>query len=211
MTVRVLLVDQPGPARKVARLLADEASLEIVEQVASVAEALVAVDRRAADVALLAPQLPDGDGLALCRELRLRSPDLRCLLLTPHADDETLFAAIMAGASGLAPRGGTGLVQALRIVGAGGSLLDQRTTTALLRRLRREREAGDPLSRLTGEERAVLDLIAEGMSNRQIAAALHLGGKDVKTHVSRLMGKLGLQRRTQLADHAVRLRAGEAV
>lgn len=208
MTVRVLLVDDPGPAREVADLLAEETGFEVVEQATSVAEALVAVAGQAADVALLAARLPDGDGFALCRELRVQAPELRCLVLTSRADDDTLFDAIMAGAAGLAPRGGTDLVEALRIVGSGGSLLNQRATAALLARLRHERASGDPLARLTTEERAVLALIGDGLTNREIAAALRLAHKAVKSHVSHLMGKLGRQRRTQLIEVATRLPSG---
>jgi DNA-binding NarL/FixJ family response regulator len=211
MTVRVLLVDDPVNAREVAGLLANAEGVELVRQAASGADALVAVAGLAADVALLACRLPDGDGLALCRQLRLKAPNLRCLLLTSHAyDDDNLFDAIMAGASGFAHRSGADLVRAVRIVGTGGSLLDQRSTTALLDRLRREREAGDPVAQLTGEERAVLALIADGRPNRHIAGLLGIDAKDVKAHVSHLMGKLGVQRRTQLADLADRLRRNEA-
>jgi DNA-binding NarL/FixJ family response regulator len=211
MTVRVLLVDDPVRAREVAGLLTDAGDIEIVYQAASGAEALLAVARQAADVALLACLLPDGDGLTLCRQLRLKAPNLRCLLLTSHAyDDDNLFDAIMAGASGFVHRGRADLVRAVRIVGTGGSLLDQRSTTALLDRLRREHEAVDPLARLTGEERAVLALIADGRPNRHIAGLLGIEAKDVKTHVSHLMGKLGVQRRTQLAGLAHRLRRNEA-
>lgn len=210
MTVRVLLVDEPRPGREVVEFLADEANLEVVEQAASVAEALVAVARQAADVALLAAQLPDGDGFALCRELRVQAPELRCLLLTSRSDDDTLFDAIMAGAAGLAPRGGTDLVQALRVVGSGGSLLDQRTTAVLLDRLRRERREADPLAQLSPSEREVLDLIGAGLPNRRIAARLGVADKVVKHHVALLMGKLHLHRRTQLVEFAAALRARKA-
>jgi two-component system, NarL family, response regulator DevR len=209
MNVRVLLVDDPVAAREVTGLLADAAGLEIVQQAASAAEALVAVTRQAADVALLAWRLPDGDGLGLCRQLRVRAPGVRCLLLVSHAyDDDNLFDAIMAGASGLVHRGGDDLVRAVRIVGTGGSMLDQRSTAALLDRLRREPPAGDPQAALTGEERAVLALIADGRPNRHIAGLLGIEAKDVKAHVSRLMGKLGVQRRTQLAARLRRDWAG---
>jgi two-component system, NarL family, response regulator DevR len=209
MTVRVLLVGDPVPAREVAGLLADAASLEIVQQAASAAEALVAVARQPEDVALLAWRLRDGDGLGLCRQLRVRAPGLRCLLATSQSyDDDNLFDAIMAGASGLVHRGGADLVRAVRIVGTGGSLLDQRSTAALLDRLRRERAAGNPSAALTGEERAVLALIADGWPNRHIAGLLGIEAKDVKTHVSHLMGKLGVQRRTQLATRLRRDQAG---
>ncbi|MGH3876327.1 MAG: response regulator [Actinophytocola sp.] len=205
MTVRVLLVDAPEPARAVAERLADEASLEVVEQAGSVAEALDSVSRHAADVALLATRLPDGNGLELCRELRSQAPGLRCLLLTSRADDDTLFDAIMAGAAGVAPRYGADLAESLRLAASGGPVLDRRTTFALLGRLRRERETRDPLAGLTYQERAVLGLIGEGLSNRRIAAALRIADKVVKTHVSHLMGKLGLSRRTQLVEFAARL------
>lgn len=207
MTVRVLLVDDPGPAREVAGLLAVEDGVEMAASAASAAEALTALDRWPVDVVLLAASLPDGDGLALCRELRTRAPDLRCLLLTVSADENALFDAVLAGASGLADRRGAGLLEAVRIVGSGGSLLDQRTTATLLERLRRERDTRDPLAQLTAREREVLDLIGEGLPNRQISVALRLADKVVKSHVSHLMGKLGLQRRTQLVELAARLRA----
>lgn len=207
MTVRVLLVDDPGPAREVAELLAAQDGVEVVGSAASAAEARTAVDRRPVDVALLATTLPDVDGLALCRELRTRAPELRCLLLTVRADDDALFDAVVAGASGLADRRGADLLEAVRIVGSGGSLLDDRTTAALLARLRRQRDTHDPLGRLTAQERAVLDLIGEGLPNRQISVALRLADKVVKGHVSHLLGKLGLQRRTQLVELAARLRA----
>jgi DNA-binding NarL/FixJ family response regulator len=207
VTVRVLLVDDPGPAREVAGLLAAQDGVEVVGSAASAAEARTAVDRRPVDVALLATTLPDVDGLALCRELRTRAPELRCLLLTVRADDDALFDAVVAGASGLADRRGADLLEAVRIVGSGGSLLDDRTTAALLARLRRQRDTDDPLGRLTAQERAVLDLIGEGLPNRQISVALQLADKVVKGHVSHLLGKLGLQRRTQLVELAARLRA----
>jgi DNA-binding NarL/FixJ family response regulator len=218
VTVRVLLVVGPEPARReVAALLTREDSVEIVEQAASVAEALAAVTRQGADVALLAARLPDGDGLALCRELRARLPDLRCLVLTGGAEDATdsgddaLFDAIMAGASGFAPRHGTDLVDAVRTVGSGGSLLDQRATATLLARLRRERQNRNPMDLLAPQERAVLHLIGAGFANRQIAAALLIADKVVKTHVSHLMGKFGLHRRTQLVELATKLRAARGL
>jgi DNA-binding NarL/FixJ family response regulator len=212
VTVRVLLVDGPEPARReVAALLAQEESVEIVEQAASVAEALATATPQDADVALLAARLPDGDGLQLCRELRTQRPGLRCLVLTngtgpgENADD-SLFDAIMAGASGLAPRHGADLARAVRVVGSGGSPLDRRATATLLARLRRERETHDPIDLLAPQERAVLDLIGAGVANRQIAASLLIADKAVKTHVSHLLGKLGLQRRAQLVEQAAKLR-----
>jgi DNA-binding NarL/FixJ family response regulator len=212
VTVRVLLVDGAEPARReVAALLTRAESVEIVEQAASVAEALAAVTRQDADVAVLAAGLPDGDGLELCRELRTQLPDLRCLVLTSRTDEDSLFDAIMAGASGLAPRHGGDLAHAVRVVGSGGSLLDQRTTATLLARLRRERQHRNPLDLLTPQERVVLHLIGAGFANRQISAALLIADKVVKSHVSHLMGKLGLQRRTQLVELAAKLRAARGV
>ncbi|WP_158894870.1 response regulator transcription factor [Amycolatopsis anabasis] len=209
MTTRVFLVDDHEIVRRgLADLLGDEDDLEIAGEAASVAEALTRIPAARADVAVLDVRLPDGNGVELCRDLISRLPGLRCLMLTSYADDEALFNAIMAGASGFVLKQvlGSDLVAAVRTVGEGGSLLDSRTTAALLSRIRREREHRDPVSALSEQERAVFDLIGEGLTNREIADRLFLAEKTVKNYVSRLLGKLGMQRRTQAAVLATEMR-----
>jgi two-component system, NarL family, response regulator DevR len=143
------------------------------------------------------------------REIRSCRPEIQCLILTSFSDDEALFQAIMAGAAGylLKQINGTDLVDAVRRVAAGQSLLDPAVTARVLDRLRAGPETDERLARLTDQERRILDLIAEGLTNRQIAEQVHLAEKTVKNYVSNLLTKLGLQRRTQAAVYAARLRA----
>ncbi|HEU5469296.1 MAG TPA: response regulator transcription factor [Actinophytocola sp.] len=206
--VRVFLVDDHEVVRRgLTDLLEFEPDLEVVGEADSVAEALVRIPQTPADVAVLDVRLGDGNGVELCRELRSTMPELNCLMLTSYADDEALFDAIMAGASGFVLKRvlGTDLVNALRTVGAGGSLLDPRTTTALMNRIRRERATHDPLADLTEQEHTVFDLIGEGLTNRQIGERMCLAEKTVKNYVSHLLAKLELQRRTQVAVLATQL------
>ena len=212
VTIRIFLVDDHEIVRRgLADLIEDEADLEVVGEASSVAEALARVPKSGADVAVLDVRMPDGNGVELCRELRSQLPDLNCLMLTSYADDEALFDAIMAGASGFVLKQvlGNDLVNAVRTVGMGGSLLDPRTTAALLSRIRRKREENDPLSSLSDQERVVLDLVGEGLTNRQISERMFLAEKTVKNYVSHLLAKLGMQRRTQAAVLAAELRSRE--
>ncbi|GAA1341076.1 response regulator transcription factor [Saccharothrix algeriensis] len=209
MVARVFLVDDHEVVRVgVRELLNDDGGLEVVGEAGSVAEALALVPVSGAEVAVLDVRLPDGNGIELCRELRSRMPELKCLMLTSFTDDEALFDAVMAGASGFVLKRilGHDLQNAVRTVAAGESLLDARSTSALLSRIRREREQGDPTRSLTEQERAVLDHIGEGLTNRQIAERMFLAEKTVKNYVSHLLAKLGLERRTQAAVLATRLR-----
>jgi two-component system response regulator DevR len=209
VTIRIFLVDDHEIVRRgISDLFEDEPDFEVVGEAGSVGEAMARVSGISANVAVLDVRLPDGSGVELCRELRSRYPDLNCLMLTSYADDEALFDAIMAGASGFVLKQvlGTDLIKAVRTVGEGGSLLDPRTTAALLQRIRREREKGDPLASLTEQERAVFELIGEGLTNRQIGERLFLAEKTVKNYVSHLLAKLGMQRRTQAAVLAADLR-----
>jgi len=153
-------------------------------------------------------RLPDGDGVSVCRELRSRQPELRCLMLTSFADDDALFDAIMAGASGyvLKQIRGTDLVGAVRTVASGQSLLDPRTTAQVLDRMRAAAEKKGPVSMLSEQERTVLALIGEGLTNREIGERMFLAEKTVKNYVSHLLAKLGMQRRTQAAILATELR-----
>ena len=157
------------------------------------------------DVAVLDVRLPDGDGIEVCREIRSKHPEIQCLMLTSFADDEALFSAIMAGAAGylLKQVKGTDLVGGIRRVGAGESLLDPALTQKVLERLRTPED--DELAGLTAQERRILDLIAEGLTNRQIGERMYLAEKTVKNYVSNLLSKLGMSRRTEAAVFAARL------
>jgi len=210
MTTRIFLVDDHEIVRRgLFDLLGGVEDFVVVGEAASVGEALAAVPQSNADVAVLDVRLPDGNGVELCRELRSMLPDLRCLMLTSYADDEALLDAIMAGASGFVLKQilGTDLVAAVRTVGRGGSLLDSRATESLMQRIRSDRTA-DPLAELSDQERAVFDLIGEGLTNREIGARLFLAEKTVKNYVTRLLSKLGMQRRTQAAVLATEIRSG---
>ncbi|WP_086824045.1 response regulator transcription factor [Allokutzneria sp. NRRL B-24872] len=209
MTTKVFLVDDHEIVRRgIADLLETEPGFEVVGEASSVAEALARIPACSPDVAVLDVRLPDGDGIQLCRELRSRLPELNCLMLTSFGDDEALFNAIMAGASGYVLKQvlGTDLVTAIGTVAAGQSLLDARATTALLNRIRREQETVDPLRELSEQERTVLELIGEGLTNREIAGRMYLAEKTVKNYVSHLLAKLGMSRRTQVAVLATELR-----
>jgi two-component system response regulator DevR len=207
--VRVFLLDDHEVVRRgVADLLEAEPDLSVVGEASTAAEALARVPAVRPDVAVLDVRLPDGDGVTVCRELRSRMPDLRCLMLTSFADDDALFDAIMAGASGyvLKQIRGTDLVGAVRTVASGQSLLDPRTTAQVLERMRAAAEDKGPVARLSEQERTVLALIGEGLTNREIGKRMFLAEKTVKNYVSHLLAKLGMQRRTQAAVLATELR-----
>jgi DNA-binding NarL/FixJ family response regulator len=207
MTVRVFLLDDHEVVRRgVRELLESEADLEIVGEAGTAEEALRRISATHPDVAVLDVRLPDGDGVEVCREIRSAHPETACLMLTSFADDEALFSAIMAGAAGyvLKQVRGTDLIDGVRRVGRGESLLDPSLTSRVLERLRQP-PAPDELAGLTDQERKVLDLIAEGMTNRQIGEQLFLAEKTVKNYVSNLLAKLGMSRRTEAAAFAARL------
>ncbi len=212
--VRVFLLDDHEVVRQgVTAMLETQPDLTVVGEAASAAEALARVPALKPDVAVLDVRLPDGDGVQVCRQLRAQLPGLACLMLTSFADDEALFESVMAGAAGyvLKELRGGDLVPATRRVAAGGSLLDPTATHQLLSRLRgNNNSTHDPLHRLTDQERKVLELIGQGMTNRQIGAQLYLAEKTVKNYVSSLLAKLGMQRRTQAAVLATELRRGPA-
>jgi DNA-binding NarL/FixJ family response regulator len=210
VSIRIFLVDDHEIVRRgVADLFEDEQDLEIVGEAATVTEALARIPTVQVDVAVLDVRMPDGNGVELCRDLRSQKPELRCLILTSYSDDEALLNAIMAGASGFVLKQvlGNDLISAVRRVGAGESLLDAKTTEALMKRIRQGKDSdGGPLAGLTDQERAVFDLIGEGLTNRQIASRLFLAEKTVKNYVSHLLAKLGMQRRTQAAVLAAELK-----
>ncbi|MER6668083.1 response regulator transcription factor [Amycolatopsis japonica] len=202
MVTKVFLVDDHEIVRRgLSDLLGSEPDIEISGEAASVSEALTRIPATETDIAVLDVRLPDGTGIELCRELLSTRTDLRCLMLTSYADDEALLTAIMAGASGFVLKQvlGNDLVSAIRTIADGGSLLDSRTTAALMNRIRREHDRDDPIAGLSEQERAVFELIGEGLTNREIGERLFLAEKTIKNYVSRILGKLGIQRRTQAA------------
>ncbi|MFC5054368.1 response regulator transcription factor [Saccharothrix xinjiangensis] len=206
MPVRVLLVDDHEVVRRGLReLLEDEDDISVVAEAGGVAEALVRASAARPDVAVVDVRLPDGGGVELCRGLRALPGGPRCLVLTAFDDEEALVGAIMAGASGylLKQVRGQDLVHAVREVAAGRSLLDPRTTARVLDRMRRPVEV-DVLDALTEQERRVLELIGEGLTNRQIAERLFLAEKTVKNYVTAVLSKLGMERRTQAAAWVAR-------
>ena len=206
--IRVFLVDDHEVVRRgVRELLEAEPDLLVVGEAGGMQEALTRVPAARPDVAVLDVRLPDGDGVRLCRELRDTVPSLACLMLTSFADDEALLDAVLAGASGYVLKDvrGNALVAGIRTVAAGGSLLDSRAASLVLARLR-EPARVDPLASLSEQERKVLALIGEGLTNREIATRLFLAEKTVKNYVSNVLAKLGLQRRTQVAVLATELR-----
>jgi DNA-binding NarL/FixJ family response regulator len=210
--IKVFLLDDHEVVRRgVAALLEAEPDIEVVGEAGTAAQAVARVPALRPDVAVLDVRLPDGDGVTVCRELRSRLPELACLMLTSFADEEALFDAVMAGASGyvLKQIHGSDLVGAVRTVASGQSLLDPRSTAQILRRLR-ERPRKDPLAALTGQERKILDLIGDGLTNRQIGERLFLAEKTVKNYVSSVFTKLDMRRRTQAATFITRLKADES-
>jgi two-component system response regulator DevR len=199
-----LLDDHEVVRRGVKDLLESDGDIVVIGEGATASEALARVPALRPQVAVLDVRLPDGDGVSVCRELRSRMPELACLMLTSFADDDALYAAILAGASGyvLKQIKGSDLVNAVRTVAAGGSLLDAKASARVMQRMRddaAERERADPFAALTDQERRILDLIGEGLTNRQIGERMFLAEKTVKNYVSSLLAKLGLERRTQVA------------
>ena len=205
MNAHILLVDDE---RHIRRAVSEELVAEgySVESAGTGEEAVRLMDRILPDLVILDLGLPGMSGLDVCREVRSRHPEVRCIMLTSFADDEALFAAIMAGASGyvLKQVRGSDLIDAIRRVGRGDSLIDPALTGRLLERLRSKPEE-DELAGLSDQERKILDLIAEGYTNRQIAESIFLAEKTVKNYVSNLLAKLGMSRRTEAAAYAARL------
>jgi two-component system response regulator DevR len=206
--IRVFILDDHELVRRgLTDLLTATDDLIIVGEAATAGDALHRIPAAAPDVALLDARLPDGSGIDVCREIRSTQENVRCLILTSYDDDEALFAAVMAGASGylLKQIGGNNLVDGIRQVAAGRSLLDPAVTEKLLDRLRNPVEPDPVAESLTAREREILDLIADGCTNRQIGERLFLAEKTVKNYVSALLTKLGMQRRTQAAVYGATL------
>ncbi len=210
--IRVFLLDDHEVVRRgVHELLSGEDDIEVVGEAGTADHALARIPAVRPDVAVLDVRLPDGSGVEVCREIRSRDESVKCLMLTSFADDEALFEAIMAGASGYVLKAirGHELLDAVRDVAAGKSLLDPVATARVLERLRDggTARADDRLAHLTEQERRILDLIGEGLTNRQIGEELHLAEKTIKNYVSNLLAKLGMQRRSQAAAYVARMQA----
>ncbi len=206
--IRVFLLDDHEVVRRgLAELLQNEGDIEVVGESGSAPEAARRIPALRPDVAILDARLPDGNGIDVCRDVRAVDPGIKGLILTSYEDDEALFAAIMAGASGyvLKQIRGTDLVDAVRRVAAGQSLLDPAVTARVLERIRTGIEEPRELKLLTEQERRILEYVAEGLTNREIAAKMFLADKTVKNYVSSVLAKLGLERRTQAAVLATRL------
>ena len=205
--IRVFLLDDHEVVRRGVRdMLEAEPDIQVIGEAGTAQSALARIPALRPDVAVLDVRLPDGDGVSVCRDIRSRMPEVACLMLTSFTDDEALFDAIMAGAAGFVLKQirGTDLVGAVRTVACGQSLLDPQAASQLMARLRQPAKA-DPLAALTGQERRILELIGEGLTNRQIGERLFLAEKTVKNYTSALFAKLGMERRTQAAAYAARV------
>jgi DNA-binding NarL/FixJ family response regulator len=206
--IRVFLLDDHEVVRRgLADLLQVDGDIEVVGESASAVEAAARIPALRPDVAVLDARLPDGNGIDVCRDVRAIDPSIKGLILTSYEDDEALFAAIMAGAAGyvLKQIRGTDLVDAVRRVAAGQSLLDPAITARVLERIRHGTDEPKELKTLTDQERRILGYIAEGLTNHEIAQRMFLADKTVKNYVSSVLAKLGLERRTQAAVLATKL------
>jgi two-component system, NarL family, response regulator DevR len=207
--VRVFVVDDQEIVRRgVIALCTAEPDIEVVGEAGTAAQARTRILASRPDVALLDMRLPDGDGIEVCRDVRSREPDIHCIILTAYDDDEAINAAVLAGASAyvLKEVRGNRLIENLRAVAAGKSLLGSAMSRKVVDRLRDDHTADPRLQALTARENEVLALIADGLTNRQIGETLALAEKTVKNYVSSLLSKLGLQRRTQAAVLSVETR-----
>ncbi len=208
MSLGVFLLDDHEVVRRGLRALLDSSDdIRVVGEAGTAEEALGRIPPTKPHVAILDVRLPDGTGIEVCREVRSSHPEIACLMLTSYADDEALMASVMAGAAGyvLKQVGSVDLLDAIRRAGAGQSLVDPVLSERVLARIRAGPAVDPRLASLTQQERRILDLIADGCTNRQIADTMFLAEKTVKNYVSNLLAKLGMERRTQAATFAARL------
>jgi len=206
--IRVFLLDDHEIVRRgLAELINLQNDMEVVGEASTADEALRRIPAARPDIAVLDVRLPDGSGVEVCREVKSVMPSVSCLMLTSYSDDEALLNAIMAGASGyvLKEIRGNDLIKAIRQVANGESLLDPSVTEKVLERLHSGRKVDSELAGLTDQERQILTLIGQGMTNRQIGDHMHLAEKTIKNYVSGLLAKLGMERRTQAAAYVARL------
>jgi two-component system response regulator DevR len=212
MTTRVFLLDDHEIVRRgIAQLLESEDDIEVVGEAGRVADAIPEILRLRPDVAILDGRLPDGSGIEVCREVRAVDASIKGLILTSYDDDEAMFTAILAGAAGyvLKQIDGTTLLSGIRAVVQGHSLIDPSVAVRVIDRMRNGQSAGPAeFASLTPQEKKILSLIAEGLTNRQIGERMFLAEKTVKNHVTNVLAKLGVERRTQAAILASKLRHG---
>jgi len=210
--IKVFLLDDHEIVRRgVRELLEGNPDIAVVGEAGTAASALARIPALRPDVAVLDVRLPDGDGITVCRGIRSRMPEVACLMLTSFGDDQAVFDAIMAGAAGyvLKQIRGADLVGAIRTVASGESMLDPEAASRVMRHMRDQASRADPMAGLTGQERRILELIGQGLTNRQIGERMFLAEKTVKNYVSVLFSKLGMERRTQAAAFAARSFAEE--
>jgi two-component system response regulator DevR len=208
-TIRIFLLDDHEVVRRgLADLLGSTPGFEIVGEAGTVEEARQRIFTVKPDVAVLDGRLPDGSGIDVCRDIRSQLPSTYCLILTSYDDQDAVMAAVLAGASGyvLKEVRGSGLIDAIRQVAMGRTLIDPGVMEKMIRQIRNPGQTDDKLSQLSEREREVLDLIADGLTNRQIAEQLYLAETTVKNYVSSLLAKLGMNRRTQAAVYGADLR-----
>ena len=206
--IKVFLLDDHEVVRRGVRdMLESEGDIEVIGEAGTASSALARIPALRPDVAVLDVRLPDGDGVTVCREIRSKMPQVACLVLTSFADDDALMDAVMAGAAGyvLKQIRGTDLVGAVRTIASGQSMLDPRAASQLMERLRGGSGKQDPLEGLTPQERRILELIGDGLTNRQIGEKMFLAEKTVKNYISALFAKLGMERRTQAAAYAAKV------
>jgi len=206
--IKVFLLDDHELVRVgVKDFLETQPDIRVIGEAGTASSALARIPALRPDVAILDVLLPDGDGVSVCREIRSQMPEVACLMLTSFENDQSLFDAVMAGAAGyvLKQIHGTDLIGAVRTVAAGQSMLDPRAASKLMARMRDAATRRDPLDGLTGQERRILELIGEGLTNRQIGERMYLAEKTVKNYVSVLFQKLGMERRTQAAAYAAHI------
>jgi DNA-binding NarL/FixJ family response regulator len=206
--IRVFLMDDHEIVRRGVRdVLEAESDITVVGEAGTAASALARIPALMPDVAILDVRLPDGDGVSVCRDIRSAMPQVACLMLTSFSGDDALFDAIMAGAAGYVMKQirGNDLIGAIRTVAAGGSLLDPDAAGRVMARMRDQAAKADPLAGLSPQERTILELIGEGLTNRQIGERMFLAEKTVKNYVSSVFSKLGMERRTQAAAYAARI------
>ena len=211
MTTRVFIVDDHELVRRgLIELIDTEKDLSVVGQAGNVQEALTTLESLTTDVAVLDVRLPDGSGIELCREIRSLYPDVKVLILTSFLDDEALLGAVLGGANGYVIKDikNLDLLEAIRKVAVGEVLLDIALVSTVTNRLRKVSSPASEIYELTDQEQRVLEHIGRGLTNRQIAESMFLAEKTIKNYVSSLLGKLGLERRTQAAALAARLGLG---
>jgi two-component system, NarL family, response regulator DevR len=213
VTIRVFLLDDHELVREGIRsLLEVDEEIEVVGEAATATEAMNRIPLAKPDVAILDVRLEDGNGIEVCRDIRLLMPELICLMLTSYADDEALYASVMAGAAGyvLKQVKARDLIEDVKKVAAGASLMDPRAVARVVERISNPPKANPELKALSPQEGRILDLIAEGQTNRQIAQAMFLSEKTVKNYITGLLAKLKMNSRTEAAIYATKLKAGEA-